>query len=357
MITQIVDNTILSLQDYQNNKVKGFTIKYTNNRIAGQFSFRANQNRRHHCIMISSRFNTQSREENPPFPGWFIQLVGERLSMGIGNGKTWLSVKCPNNIKKNETNQVHFSLNNVTKKVVLGLNHQFTTKSNIVFRRPVSFLTIGALNMKGEFRFEGELNNIMIGSSLVEVQLNQDVDAKLNQNIETFVTQSHQLIDTIRNNMHNIDNDIQSLQDIKNKIVSWTLRGLQLDSALLDAQIDTFTQNKTKFLDTFVNDIKDLDILNHKINRDEKTFNNNQNVFQYYKDIMSFLLKDVVTLDTVVHELSQFKELGIELGTAFESIKKQREMICTKIKDTMKQLETYESQTREMMNLITINES
>ena len=27
---------------------------------------------------------------------------------------------------------------------------------------------------------------------------------------------------------------------------------------------------------------------------------------------MSSLLKDVVTLDTVVHELSQFKELGIK---------------------------------------------
>ena len=93
---------------------------------------------------------TDRVEENPPFPGWFIQIVGDRLSMGIGNGKTWLSVRCPEVIKKNEINQVHFSLNNVTKKAVLGLNHQFTTKSNIVFRRPVSFLTIGALNMKGE---------------------------------------------------------------------------------------------------------------------------------------------------------------------------------------------------------------
>ena len=65
----------------------------------------------------------------------------------------------------------------------------------------------------------------MIGSSLVEVPLNQDVDAKCNQNIETFVTQSQQLVDTIRNNIRNIDNDIQSLRDIKNKIVSWTLQG------------------------------------------------------------------------------------------------------------------------------------
>ena len=115
--------------------------------------------------MVSSRFNANSKEENGPFPGWFIQIVGNRLSIGIGNGKTWLSLTSKQQINNNTLNLVQFSLDNENKNVMLGLNKQYVVKKDITFRVPVSYLTLGALNMKNEFRFVGELYNINIGTS------------------------------------------------------------------------------------------------------------------------------------------------------------------------------------------------
>ena len=85
-------------------------------------------------------------------------------------------------------------------------------------------------------------------------------------------------------------------------------------------------------MDIIVLDTKDLSLFNHKIETVESRHNekDNKNVFAFYKETMSGLQKDIVTLDNVVDELQQFKDLGVKLGTAFESIKLQRENICTK---------------------------
>ena len=164
--------------------------------------------------------------------------------MGIGNGRTWLSVKSKQAVPKNKLSVVHFSLNNETKKAILGLNHDFTLLTNVEFRCPVGFLTVGALNMRGEFRFAGELQGITIGTSLETVQTREESLGESTCNTKQMVEASHVLLDNIKRNLHDVDNDIVSLQDIKKNIDSWKLRGLQLNTDLLENQISEFIKRK-----------------------------------------------------------------------------------------------------------------
>lgn len=354
METRKVTNTYLSLKGIQTG-IQGHTIQYPKQQIAGQFHFKIDPGCKRHSILIASRFNKHSREQNPPFPGWFIQIVGDRLSMGIGNGKTWLSVKCPQPIQKGKVNLVQFSLNNETKRIVLGLNNVFNIKENISFKCPVAFLTVGALNMRGEFRFDGELNDIFIGTSL-EIQSN-NTPLEVKCDIKECVETSHEMLDNIKNNLLNIHNDIKSLQNIKENIQSWKLRGLQLDTVLLDNQIKKFIESKNEFTTTIIQDSKNLQVLNHKINQQNKSQpKTTSDVFGFFKETIQCLYQDIKTLDNVVTELMQFKELGVELGNAFDSIKKQRLEICEKLKQTLKKLKEYEHNTREMMNIVQIHE-
>ena len=354
METKRVHNIFLSLQDFKNDKVKGYEFKYTKQKIAGQFFFKPSATDKRHTILLASRFNSNSRELNGPFPGWFIQMVGDRLSMGIGNGRTWLCVKSKQAVPKNKLSVVHFSLNNETKKAVLGLNNDFTLLTNVEFRCPVGFLTVGALNMRGEFRFTGELQSITIGTSLETVQNREKSLGESACNTKQMVEESHVLLDNIKRNLHDVDNDIVSLKDIKKNIDSWKLRGLQLNTDLLENQISEFIKRKNNFLNIIVLDTKDLSLFNHKIETVESRHNekDNKNVFVFYKETMSGLQKDIVTLDNVVDELQQFKDLGVKLGTAFESIQLQRKNICTKIKNTLMKLQNYENNSKEMMNIV-----
>lgn len=353
MESKKVSKPYLSLEGVQSG-VKGYPIQYAKQMIAGQFQFKMSSKCKRHCILLASRFNKNSREENGPFPGWFIQVVGDRLSIGIGNGRTWLSVQSAKPVQKDRVNLVHFSLNNETKQVVLGLNHQFSVRENVVFRCPVGYLTVGALNMRGEFRFDGELQNVCVGTAL-ETHLNgfeQDVKCDVKRCVET----SHEMLDKIEKNLQNMETDIASLRDVKNRIDSWKLRGLQLDTSLLENQIHSFVKSKEDFTKSLVEDANLLNVLNHKVNSGEVKLENAGDVFKFYKETMRCLHKDVMTLDNVVTELMQFRELGVELGTAFDSIQKQRADICDKVRVTTRELKKYEKSTREMMDVVQLEE-
>lgn len=155
-------------KDDISNGINYYTYNYQNNNlIAGEFKFKASEDKPRHTIMIASRFNNSSREENGPFPGWFVQIVGSSLSIGIGNGKTWKSIVSKSKVISNEWNHVAFCINNNTKKGSLYLNGHCDTVDNITFRKPCNGVTIGALNKKGEFKFKGELKEIKLGTELV----------------------------------------------------------------------------------------------------------------------------------------------------------------------------------------------
>ena len=109
-----VNNVNFEKQEISNN-INYYPFNYQdNNLIAGELKFKPNLNNSRHTIMMSSRFNANSREENGPFPGWFIQIVGNSLSIGIGNGKTWKSIVSTSKIISQEWNHVAFYINNNT---------------------------------------------------------------------------------------------------------------------------------------------------------------------------------------------------------------------------------------------------
>ena len=222
-----------------------YTYNYDNSGlIAGEFNFKTDKTRPRHSIMLASRFNKHSREENAPFPGWFVQIVGNSLSIGIGNGKTWLSIISNGQIIDNEWNHVSFSINNKTKKGTLNLNGHCTEKNNITFRKPCNLVTTGALNKRGEFKFAGELSNIIIGTELVEKEIVFVREPESTDDIKTHVAESDNHIKVIKNNISHIEKDIESLKEIKSKILSWKYRGLELDTTLLDNQVKRFEEKK-----------------------------------------------------------------------------------------------------------------
>jgi len=110
--------------DNVNNKIVTRGWSSPNNKIACELFMKPSSNRPHHCIVIASRFNQHNVEPNSPFPGWFLQIVGNNLSLGIGNGKTWKSVKTNKTILNGTWYHVAFSLDNDKNVAELYLRHR-----------------------------------------------------------------------------------------------------------------------------------------------------------------------------------------------------------------------------------------
>ncbi len=351
-IIQIKD-TEFSLENSNNNIVNIYPFIFNNdNIIAGEFYFKPSNSRSRHCIMLASRFNRNSSEENGPFPGWFIQIVGNSLSIGVGNGKTWQSIVSSEEVVNN-WNHVAFSLNNDTKIGELYLNGVRNIKNNITFKKPCQFLTVGALNMRGEFKFDGDISDIKIGNKLFEKKM-EVVEVKSND-VNQYIEQSNEYLEKIKNNLQNLGNDIESLEYVKNQITSWKYRGLQLDTLLLDNQIEDYIKKKTDFEKETKDKAEKLSKLDYKINPTKDNIDKN-NYLEFYKICLSNLKTDLDILNDAVNNLLKFKNLGVELGTVFKSIDEQKEEIISTIKEATEDLKVREMKTFEMMELIKINE-
>ena len=161
--------------------------------------------------MLSSRFNSNSREENGPFPGWFVQIVGNSLSIGIGNGKTWISIASSGQIINDEWNHVAFSINNQTKKAFLYLNGNCNSKDNIleIF---FNLITTIILNKKGEFKFDGELSKLF-GTELIEKENKTIENTNVDNNLDSCIKESDNHIKVIKNNIIHLEKDIESLEN------------------------------------------------------------------------------------------------------------------------------------------------
>ena len=188
----------------------------------------------------------------------------------------------------------------------------------------------------------------------MEKTISGDKHNKDENDIKKLITICQDLVHNIQNNLNNIKEDIISLQDIKKQITSWKLRGLQIDTILLDKQINYFINKKKEFEDIIEKDLKELSLFNHKIKSEEENIKKSDNIYEFYKDTLTYLHKDIKTLDNVILDLSTFKELGIRLGNAFETINEQRDDICNKIKSTQYKLMNYELKTKEIMKIIDI---
>jgi gas vesicle protein len=348
-----VNNVNFEKQEISNN-INYYPFNYQdNNLIAGELKFKPNLNNSRHTIMMSSRFNANSREENGPFPGWFIQIVGNSLSIGIGNGKTWKSIVSTSKIISQEWNHVAFYINNNTKQASIYLNGNENTLNNITFRKPCNSVTIGALNKKGEFKFNGDIKDVRLGTLLEEKELIVENDKS--DNLDSLINEADIHLETIKSNINNIKNDINSLKKIKEDILSWKYRGLQIDIELLDNQINYFINETNVFEEDTKNKAEILFILDNKINPDDNEISRDDYI-EFYSTCLNNLKKDIELLNNAFDNLTNFKDLGILLGNAFETIDKQKENIKNKIIEVKEDLKQRVDRTFEIMNIVTINE-
>ena len=353
IITKLEVEHLTRTYEINNDKVSIYPMIYNDGRISGEFSFKASENRSSHCILLASRFNQNSIEENGPFPGWFVQIVGNSLSVGVGNGKTWTSVVSSKQIVNNEWYQVAFSLNNQTKIATLYVNGHSDFKENIVFRVPCSFLTVGALNYKGEFRFAGEISGVNIGKGLKDVS--HIIETKDVGDADSFIETSKEHLENIRNNLLNLDNDVESLKEIRHKVLSWKYRGLEIDTQLLDNQIDQFIKKRKEFDEDTVNVVDVLLQLDYKIDYVDE-LSKDDNYLALYGNILGNLKNDIDILNDAKDKLSQFTKLGVQLGNAFDLIEDQKNIIFNQMKQSMIDLKNRENMTLEMMSIVNIND-
>ena len=79
--------------------------------------------------------------------------------------------------------------------------------------------------------------------------------------------------------------------------------------------------------------------------------------FDFYSTCLHNLKSDIDMLDRAVNDLSEFTNLGIELGNAFDKVNEQKEYIVDKIIQANEYLKNMEKTTFEMMDIITINDN
>ena len=315
--------------------------------VVGELSVKLYSNRPNHCILLASRFNERSVEPNAPFPGWFLQIVGTTFSFAWGDGRKWNSVRTAP-VENNKEYHIVFKLDNKTKRAEIYLNGELSFKDNITFKPPCDTLTVGGLSPAGntQFRFVGEMKNLKLGGSIKMVESVPE-DNSGQPDISRCVEQ----LKTLGSNVANIKNDIASLESVMNQIESWKLRGIQIDTQLLENQIAYLTGELAAFNSDFTNDYNKLKALDDQIRVEPKSGESNQDsVLDKYEHVLQNLLGDVKILNNAVKDLSQYKEIGVKLGDAFSSIDEQKEAIKKILLQCEGVLQQYIDATDKIMN-------
>ena len=339
-----VQQVIYSLDKLEKNKHLVANWNPTNDKVAADFYVKIHPNKPNHSILVASRFNSNNVEPNPPFPGWFFQLVGNTFSLGFGDGKTWNSVKTAP-VEVNKWYHVAFSLDNQKKRAEVYLNGEMTFKEGVTFKKPCNTLVVGALIPNGGYKFAGEIKDLKLGDTLIKIEKRTDQET-----LDIKVCLNNLLL--IKENLTNIENDIKSLDDILAQIESWKLRGLEIDTQLLEKQIETMQKKLSDFNNEFKKEYLSLKDFDNNIKPNNN--NNNKDLFENYKLVLQNLIKDMEVLDNAIDELSEFKELGVKLGTAFESITAQKELIKKVIKDTENKLQKKVEKTIRIMDVVNL---
>lgn len=348
-----VINTNYTLE--QTTNIIGESRKSNHDMVAGTFSFKANDDRKNHCILLSSRFNDNSREENGPFPGWFLQIVGNKFSLAFGNGKKWTSVISKKAVVNNTWHHVSFSLNNKTKRIELYFDNEMSYMENVIFRRPCDYINVCALNNKKEFQFNGEIKQLKIGDKLKEVEISEEEEDSVINNINN----SKDYIKTIHTCIKNFKEDIESLKQVKEQIETWKYRGLQLDTALLDKQIEDYEKNIMKFQNDMKDHLKSLHIFDTIIkgtNDYEEKDLENKGPEELYDIYLNNLYQDIDVIHNAEDVVNGIKNKGVDIGNSLEKMDNQRNTIIDIIGNTEIDLLNRLEIISDMMQVITIDE-
>jgi len=356
-----------------NKKIISESYNYQdNNKIAGELYFIADDNRSRHCILINSRLNHNNQEENTPFPGWFLQVVGEQLSFAFGNGKTWVSVKSNVVIKNNYMHHVIFSIDNDRQIAELYVDGEYSKLEDIYFKKSCNHVIVGSLSNTGNFYFSGEILDLKLGNDLNYDAINNqqnnadniddDADNELDDITENeledddfgeiILERIKQKLEKIDDNLDNLDNDILMLKDVISKIEIWKNKGLEIDVLLLEKQLKFLEEEKQKFLEKIENKICDLIEFSNNIKPNDNLLNNNEKNTQKCILCINNLIEDFNILYDVKVKLKEFNNIGVKLGNAFDIIDEQKIDIINTLSNTEKFLEDLESHIFEIKDII-----
>ncbi len=321
------------------------------NKVSVELQVKIDKNKPGHCILLSSRFNTNGVEPNPPFPGWFLQVVGNIFSLAFGDGKTWHSVKTKA-VEYDKWYHIAFTLDNDSKQVVIYVDGEKNYENNITFKPPCDTLVIGGLSPKNneQFNFKGEMKNIKLGSNIELIK--KEIEEK-----DIDITTCLSKLRILKSNITNINNDITSLHNILDQIESWKLRGAKIDTLLLENQIKFMQTELATFCKEFKNECIELKKFDDNIRteNDDNIKESNEDL-DTYNIILNNFLKDLDILNNIVKNLTSYSKLGVKLGDAFQVIDQQKEEIIKKILDCEIILDEYINKTSKIMNTVQINE-
>jgi hypothetical protein len=251
----------------------------TDHSFSAELSFNISDKAPRHCMLLSCRSNVR-------FGGWNLQIVGSNISLQIGNGNTWCSVKGPV-IKKNTWHHVAWSIDNKTDKAMLyldGVKFESSVPGNYV--KATNQLIVGALSSnERNFRFDGQIKGIKLGSGLELVNIINtpnyesitDIPVVVNElDVSSFINILDQYSSDrtwIKQAVNRLKQELQEEMDLNKKLK-------ELDSgngSFLVSKVEKFMNeyaseidNTEKELQQIYNDLQKL------ITENEKLMNNNK---------------------------------------------------------------------------------
>lgn len=162
----------------------------SDNSFSGELWFKRSSNAPSHCMLISCRSNSVS------FGGWNLQLVGGKMGLQIGNGKTWCGISSSNGpiVSIDTWHHASWLISNSSNKAEMyldGVKYEDNIPSNYI--KATNQIIIGALDTNNtNFRFDGQIKGVKLGAGLVSGPENldfiDDIPVQINElDISSFI--------------------------------------------------------------------------------------------------------------------------------------------------------------------------
>ena len=149
----------------------------------------------------------------------------------------------------------------------------------------------------------------------------------------------------------NFDNDIKDIQIVEKKINKWINRGIDMVTALtpLNLQIEKWNNKMDTLLNNFKNNILLLKAVDDRIKNEQilkiedlDIFSDNlekwNHLFDVYKSVLENLKQDTIILYDIEEHIKKYNNLGVELGDAITKINNQNNNIINTINNSMLEL-------------------
>ena len=308
----------LSLDNVDIESIFSQNYIYDEKGMVGEFYLNIEDKDYEHSVIMSSRFNDENKDSEQ-YTGWFIQLIQNELSLVVGNGKQWVNIVSNANIKKNIFYHVYFNVSDTKCELYVDGCHNF--KENISFIKACDHLVIGALNTNEDFRFYGEVKKLVLGNIL-------QVDKIEDSNSED-VCDFNLYINNVNNNMNKLNVHVSILNEMKEKIIKWNLKGLSYDISILqnlEKQIENYKNNKTEFVNNINNFLEKIFDENEIVKKTNRTINDSNIIVKYGK-ILNNYVKIIKLCENSKDVINRYQLLSIDVGDSLDTIEEQKNKV------------------------------